>query len=190
MIRDDDTFVDLWERGRIATELKGERPGVFVSIHANSFPARKDARGFETYFLSDARTEHERRVSAIENAPLRMGVQDMDAEQMQDIDFILRDLKNYDNAHWSENLAGLVQEEMDDFHPGPNRGVKQGVLAVLTNALMPSVLVEVGYVSNASEARLLGTPDFHQNTAEAIADAVVRFFDRYPPGGGGLRGGR
>ena len=185
MIRDDDTFVDLWERGQIATDLKGDRPGVFVSIHANSFPARREARGFETYFLSDARTEHERRVSAIENASLSMGSDNGDDEQMADIDFILRDLTNYDHAHWSANLAGLVQEELDTFHPGPNRGVKQGVLAVLTNALMPSVLVEVGYLSNRDEARMLGEADFHENSADAISEAVVRFFERYPPGSGG-----
>lgn len=184
LIRDDDTFVDLWERGLIATDLKGERPGIFVSIHANSFPSRRTASGFETYFLSDARTEHERRVSAIENAPLSMNPEVMDEEALDDLDFILRDLKNYDHAHWSENLAALVQEELDDVHPGPNRGVKQGVLAVLTNALMPSVLVEVGYLSNDDEGRLLGTEGFHEDAADAIAGAVVRFFERYPPGSG------
>lgn len=184
MIREDDTFVDLWERGLIATEIKRERPGIFVSIHANSFPRRRQARGFETYFLSDARTEHERRVSAIENAPLSMNPNSMDDDEVGDLDFILRDLKNYDHAHWSENLAALVQEELGTFHPGPNRGVKQGVLAVLTNALMPSVLVEVGYLSNEAEARLLGGGDFHRDSARAIADAVLRFFERYPPGSG------
>lgn len=184
MIRDDDTFVDVWDRGQIATNAKGERPGVFVSIHANSFPARREARGFETYFLSDARTEHERRVSAIENAPLNMRSDDVDPGQLQDMDFILRDLRNYEHAHWSEALASLVQEELDPVHPGPNRGVKQGVLAVLTNALMPSVLIEVGYLSNEVEARLLDESEFHQSSAEAIADAVVRFFESYPPGSG------
>ena len=184
MIRNDDTFVDVWERGQIATNWKGERPGIFVSIHANSFPARREARGFETYFLSDARTEHERRVSAIENAPLSMRSQGADDEQLQDLDFILRDLRNYEHAHWSEDLASLVQDEIDDFHPGPNRGVKQGVLAVLTNALMPSVLIEVGYLSNQDEARLLNREEFHEDTAQAIAEAVLRFFERYPPGSG------
>lgn len=184
MIRDDDTFVDLWERGKIATEIKGERPGIFVSIHANSFPARRSARGFETYFLSDARTEHERRVSAIENAPLSMNPDNVDDDVLEDIDFILRDLKNYDHAHWSESLAALVQQELHEVHPGPDRGVKQGVLAVLTNALMPSVLVEVGYLSNEDEGRLLGTEDFHRDSAEAISEAVLRFFERYPPGNG------
>ena len=184
LLRDDDTFVDVWERGQIATDLKGERPGIFVSIHANSFPARREARGFETYFLSDARTEHERRVSAIENAPLTMNPDFADTEQLEDLDFILRDLKNYEHAHWSANLAGLVQGELDDFHPGPNRGVKQGVLAVLTNALMPSVLVEVGYLSNPAEGQVLATDDFQESSAEAIGDAVLAFFERYPPGSG------
>ena len=190
MIRDDDTFVDVWERGQIATNVKGERPGIYVSIHANSFPARREARGFETYFLSDARTEHERRVAAIENAPLSMRSADaIDEEQLAELDFILRDLKNYDHAHWSENLASLVQDELDDFHPGPNRGVKQSVLAVLTNALMPAVLVEIGYLSNDTEARQIAQDDFHQSSAEAIGEAVVRFFERYPPGSG-TGGGR
>jgi N-acetylmuramoyl-L-alanine amidase len=184
MTRDDDTFVDLWERGRRATEIKGERPGIFVSIHANSFPARRTASGFETYFLSEARTEHERRVSAIENAPLSLRGEDVDPEDMPDLDFILRELRNFDHAHWSDLLAGLVQDEMNDFHPGPDRGVKQGVLAVLTNALMPAVLVEVGYLSNEEEGRLLGEGSFHRDAADAIAAAVGRFFERYPPGSG------
>jgi N-acetylmuramoyl-L-alanine amidase len=182
LIRDDDSFVDVWERGQIATDLKGERPGVFVSIHANSFPARSAARGFETYFLSDARTEHERRVSAIENAPITMSPDFADSDQLADLDFILRDLRNYEHAHWSADLAGLIQDELEDFHPGPDRGVKQGVLAVLTNALMPSVLVEVGYLSNPNEGRVLAETSFHEASAEAIGDAVLTFFERYPPG--------
>jgi N-acetylmuramoyl-L-alanine amidase len=184
LLRDDDTFVDVWERGKIATDLKRDRPGVFVSIHANSFPARREARGFETYFLSDARTEHERRVSAIENAPLSMNPEFADEEQLADLDFIFRDLVNYDHAHWSRNLAALVQDELGDFHPGPNRGVKQGVLAVLTNALMPSILIEIGYLSNPQEAPVLGRADFQEQSAEAIGDALVSFFERYPPGSG------
>ena len=189
MIRDDDTFVDVWERGQIATDVKGERPGIFVSIHANSFPARREARGFETYFLSEARTEHERRVAAIENAPLSMRADGIDDLQLEDLDFILRDLKNYDHAHWSENLASLVQDELDGVHPGPNRGVKQSVLAVLTNALMPAVLVEIGYLSNETEARALAEDEFHSSSAEAIGEAVVRFFERFPPGSGTGTGG-
>jgi N-acetylmuramoyl-L-alanine amidase len=182
LTRDGDTFIDLWERGEIATRLKGDRPGLFVSVHANSFPNSRATRGFETYFLSEARTEHERRVSAIENAPLSFRGQDVDPEAEPDMSFILRELRNLDHQHWSALLAELVQEELDDFHPGPNRGVKQGVLAVLTNALMPSILVEAGYLSNDEEGRLLAQEGFQRQAAEGISRAVVRFFERYPPG--------
>lgn len=184
LTRDDDTFVDLWDRGEIATNLKGERPGIFVSIHGNSFPDQRGTRGFETYFLSEARTEHERRVSAIENAPLRLGGQAIDPEEEPDLGFILRELRNLDHQHWSALLAEMSQEELDEFHPGPNRGVKQGVLAVLTNALMPSVLVEVGYLSNGDESRLMGGEAFQAQTAEALGRSILRFFERYPPGSG------
>jgi len=184
LTRDDDTFVDLWDRGEIATNLKGDRYGIFVSIHGNSFPDQRSTRGFETYFLSEARTEHERRVSAIENAPLRLGGQAIDPEEDPDLGFIMRELRNLDHQHWSALLAEIAQEELDDFHPGPNRGVKQGVLAVLTNALMPSVLVEVGYLSNSDESRLLGQDSFQAETADALASSIVRFFERYPPGSG------
>jgi N-acetylmuramoyl-L-alanine amidase len=187
LTRDDDTFVDLWDRGDIATSLKGERPGIFVSIHGNSFPEQRSTRGFETYFLSEARTDHERRVSAIENAPLRLGGQAIDQADEPDLDFILGDLLNLDHQHWSALLAEMSQEELDDFHPGPNRGVKQGVLAVLTNALMPSVLVEIGYLSNSEESRLLSEGTFQTEAADALARSIIRFFERYPPGSGSDR---
>lgn len=181
LLRDDDTFIELWERGPLANEIRGDRPGVFISIHANSFPTRRSATGFETYFLSEARTDHERRVAALENAPLDVGSA---PEATEDLDFILRELRNLDHQHWSALLAANIQEEVEVVHPGPNRGVKQGVLAVITNTLMPSVLVEIGYLSNEQEERLLARDYFQLDAAEAIAKAVVRFFERYPPGSG------
>jgi N-acetylmuramoyl-L-alanine amidase len=184
LLRDSDVYIAPWDRGQIATRLKGDRPGIFISVHANAF--NSPARGFETYFLSDARTEHERRVAAIENASL--GEEGSSVKPGGDLDFILRDMKNLDTQHWSALLAEMVQERMDVVHPGPNRGVKQAPLAVLTNALMPAVLVEVGYVSHPEEARLLARPSFQGELGEAIAEAVARFFERYPPGTGGLAG--
>ena len=169
-----------WERGEQATEIKGDRPGIFISLHANSVVAR-DARGFETYFLSDARTEHELRVAALENAALQIGSA---AELIQDpgLSGILKELRNFDHQHWSSLLAEMVQEGLTPVHPGPNRGVKQAPLAVITNAMMPAVLVEVGFISNRAEERLLGDADFQAAAARAIALAVDRFFERYPPG--------
>ena len=188
MTRSTDRFVPLWERGELATQWKGDRPGVFVSIHANSLPSRRSLRGFETYFLAESRTDHERRLTAIENAPLLVGGREFDPDASPQIGFILRDLRAHGLENWSSLLAELVQEEMSSFHPGPDRGVRQGVLAVLTNALMPSVLVELGYLSNPDEALILQQPRFQETAAAAIARALVDFFDRYPPGASGLPG--
>jgi N-acetylmuramoyl-L-alanine amidase len=187
MIRDGDTFVPLWDRGAQATTAKGERHGIFVSIHANSAAVRgSPARGFETYFLSEARTEHERRVAAIENAPL--GVESVPGGSAGDLDFILRELKNLDQPHWSSLLAEMVQQEVGRAHPGPDRGVKQAPLAVITNAIMPAVLVEIGYLSHPEEAKLISEPAFQEEAGKALARAVTRFFQRYPPGSGGTAG--
>ncbi|MHB1193166.1 MAG: N-acetylmuramoyl-L-alanine amidase family protein [Longimicrobiales bacterium] len=187
MIRDGDTFVPLWDRGARATTVKGERHGIFVSIHANSAAVRgSPARGFETYFLSEARTEHERRVAAIENAPLAVGA--APDGSVGDLDFILRELKNLDQQHWSSLLAEMVQQEVGRAHPGPDRGVKQAPLAVITNAIMPAVLVEIGYLSHPEEAKLIGEPAFQEEAGKALARAVTRFFQRYPPGSGSTAG--
>jgi N-acetylmuramoyl-L-alanine amidase len=185
LTRDRDVAVPIWGRGEQATMWKGDRPGVFVSIHANAVPDRPGVRGFETYFLSEARTEHERRVAAAENAPLLQENPDAPMAGLDDplLAGILRDLITFDHQHWSALLAEKVQRELATFHPGPDRGVKQGPFAVITNALMPSVLVELGFISNREEEQLMVRPEFHRQSAVALANAIRAFFDRYPPGG-------
>lgn len=180
LTRDDDTFIPIWERGEIATRLKGDRPGIFISIHANSWNVRS-VRGVETYFLSEARTEHEARVAALENSVVELE-RGQAGPDTSELGFIIGELLNLDFQHWSSDLAREVQAELADVHPGPNRGVKQGPLAVLTNAMMPSVLIEVGFITNPSEERTLGQGVFHESMASATADAVRAFFQRYPPG--------
>lgn len=192
MTRDSDAFVPIWERGEEATRIKGDRPGVFVSLHANAVARSRSVRGFETYFLSEARTEHERRLAALENAPLDMDDGDDGAGggEDPDLDFILQDLRNSDHTHWSAELAEMVQGELAPVHPGPNRGVKQAPLAVITNALMPGVVVEMGFITNPAEARLLSRASFQEHAARALARALRAFFERYPPGEDRTAGGR
>lgn len=181
MTRDEDVLVPLWERGEIATRLKGDRYGIFLSIHANSV-TRQDVRGVETYFLSEARTEHEARVAALENSAMELERGRSSGPAQGELGAIISELLNLDFQHWSSDLAARVQGELTDVHPGPDRGVKQGPLAVLTNAMMPSVLIELGFISNAREEELLTDPSFHEDAAKAIARAVQDFFRRYPPG--------
>ena len=185
MTRDRDVLVPLWERGPQATLLKGARFGVFISIHVNSSPTSPAVRGFETYFLSEARTEHEQRVAAFENAPLQREAE-LDGSNVEDVDlgFILGDLQKFDHQHWSSLLAEGIQAELEFVHPGPNRGVKQGPFAVITNVIMPAVLVEVGFISNREEERALSRGEFQREVAMALAQGVRGFFERYPPGQG------
>ena len=77
-----------------------------------------------------------------------------------------------------------IQAELEDVHPGPNRGVKQGPFAVITNVIMPAVLVEVGFISNREEERALSRGEFQREVAVALAQGVRGFFERYPPGQG------
>ncbi|MFW6199229.1 MAG: N-acetylmuramoyl-L-alanine amidase [Gemmatimonadota bacterium] len=186
LTRNGDELVPLWQRGERATEWKGDRPGIFMSLHANAARPGSTVRGFETYFLSEARTDHERRVAALENSA--MEVEDASDQnplsQNPDLGFILSDLRNRDHQRWSSLLAELVQDELHPVHPGPNRGVKQGPFAVITNALMPSVLVELGFITHGDEARTLVDPSFQRDAAASLARAVRTFFERYPPGTG------
>jgi N-acetylmuramoyl-L-alanine amidase len=143
-------------------------------------------RGFESYFIPEAGRVHERRGAAAYNPPLPVGASapGHDAGSGDPLlASILRDLRTFDHQHWSALLAEIVQQEISTFHPGPDRGVKQGPFAVITNALMPSVLVEVGFLTNREEERLLTRPDFHRDTARALVRAIDAFFERYPPGG-------
>ncbi len=182
LTRDRDVEVGIWTRGDWATSWKEDRRGVFVSIHANALDGREGVRGFETYFLSEARTEHERRVATAENAPLSRSGGDL-APPDPMLAAILSDLRAFDHQTWSALLAEEVQRDLSEFHPGPDRGVKQAPLAVITNTLMPSVLVEVGFLTNPEEERLLSRDEFHRDAGRAIARALRRFLERYEPNG-------
>ena len=91
--------------------------------------------------------------------------------------YILKNLRNDFYMHASNDLAETIQGRLAAFHPGPNRGVKQAGFVVLVGALMPAVLVELAFVSNPDEARLLGTSAFQQKLAWSLLEAVEQFFD-------------
>lgn len=178
LTRTADTLISLADRPRIANRLRADRPGaVFLSIHANSAPSTT-ARGFETFFLSEARTEDERRVAEAENAAVRF--EDQPVVPTDDgLDRILYNLRSDFLTRASHDLAAVMQEKMATVHPGPNRGVKRAGFYVLVGAIMPAVLIETAFLSNRAEADLLGTRDFQQKIAWGIADGVDEFFKRH-----------
>ncbi|MGH7476464.1 MAG: N-acetylmuramoyl-L-alanine amidase family protein [Longimicrobiales bacterium] len=175
LTRTTDTLIALADRPRLANQWKGTRAAaLFVSVHTNAHPNRA-AKGFETYFLSEARTDDERRVAAMENAAVQYE-NNGSTESLDDIGFILRTLRNDFYLRASNDFAEVIQRRLDPLHPGPNRGVKQAGFRVLLQAMMPAVLVETAYISNAEEERLLATGAFQQNVAFALAEAIEEFF--------------
>lgn len=179
MTRTTDTLIALADRGRLANQAKGD---LFLSIHVNAANPRwrnpGSARGFETYFLAEAKTEDEKRVEAMENEVIKFETS-VDASRDDPLGFIIRDMAQNEHLRESSRLASLIQDGMRMVHPGPNRGVKQAGFRVLVTAFMPSVLVEIGFGSNRSEAAYMTDPNQQAALANTLADSVLRYLAEY-----------
>jgi N-acetylmuramoyl-L-alanine amidase len=177
--RTTDTLIDLSDRGQIANKAGG---ALFISIHVNaSNPTWRDGaamRGFETYFLSDAKTDDAQRVEDMENESVRFEtVRDMAKEDP--LSFILSDMKQNEHLRESNELAAAIQHSLSLIHPSPNRGVKQAGFRVLVTAFMPSVLVEIGFGTNPTDAAFISNPARQNAIAKAIADGAMAYLAGY-----------
>ncbi|GBE06807.1 MAG TPA: N-acetylmuramoyl-L-alanine amidase [Nitrospirae bacterium] len=170
--RDRDVFIPLEERTAIANSKKAD---LFISIHANASRRRK-ARGIETYFLNWTNNREAIRVAARENA---ISVDKM--KQAQDeLQMILRDLARDNKKDESMKLAYNVQNSMvdslsRDYKRVIDLGVKQALFYVLVGARMPSILIEVSFISNYEEEKRLAGKRYKDRIAEAIAKGVNRY---------------
>lgn len=179
MTRSTDTLIALSDRGRIANRENGD---LFISIHVNAAnPNWKEpgaARGYETYFLAEAKTEDERRVAAMENEAVRF---DDSSEAPKDdaLGFMLSDMKQNEHLRESSDLAETIQGRLRGYHPGPSRGVKQAGFRVLVTAFMPAVLVEIGFGTNRAEASWIASADGQLQIADAITRATLDYLARY-----------
>lgn len=171
LTRDADRSVPLAARAALANARQAD---LFVSIHLNAMPgpARGRARGVETYFLSaDASDASATAVAARENADRLAG--ELEPDPRDPVSGILQDLADKDALSESSRLAYAVHERLVRGLGAEDRGVKQAPFYVLAGARMPAVLLEVGFVSNAAEARRLATPAYQDQVARAIADGVA-----------------
>ena len=179
MTRTTDTLIALSDRGRIANQRNGD---VFVSIHVNAanqrWPRPEAARGFETYFLAEAKTEDARRVERMENESVKFET-DFTAAKDDPLSFIMNDMAQNEHLRESSELASMIQTSLGEMHPGPDRGVKQAGFRVLVTAFMPAVLVEIGFGTNVDEARFLTQPWRQQEIAEAVAAATMKYLEHY-----------
>ncbi|HWC73946.1 MAG TPA: N-acetylmuramoyl-L-alanine amidase [Gemmatimonadales bacterium] len=171
LTRSTDTLIDLADRPlycRADCDL-------FVSVHVNSMPAGRrqtQVNGVETYFLSDAKTEDQKRVAQMENDALRF---ETTATMEGPLAYILRDLQLNEYLRESARLAELVQEKVSSIHPGEDRGVQQGPFMVLAAARRPAILVETGFATNRDDGAFLASPAGQHKIASAIADGIVAY---------------
>jgi N-acetylmuramoyl-L-alanine amidase len=174
LTRDGDYFVSLRRRVQIARSHKAD---LFVSIHANDARS-KSASGTEVFFLSlsGATDEAARQLAEKENAAdMVAGV----APDSDDLTFIIFDMVQKESILRSSYLAEAVHDNLVRHKRLTSRGVKQAGFAVLKNAGIPSVLVEVGFLSNANEAKLLSSSSFQRDAADLLKDAVLDYFRAY-----------
>jgi N-acetylmuramoyl-L-alanine amidase len=166
--RSDDTFIPLEGRTAIANQRKAD---LFLSIHANSSSFPRIA-GMETFYLNFTDSKDALDVAARENASSQKSI-----FELQDI---IQKITLHEKLDESREFAGRVQASLFALSsrniPGQkNRGVKKAPFVVLIGANMPSVLAEIGFLSNPREESLLKKSDYRQKLAESLYRGISRY---------------
>jgi N-acetylmuramoyl-L-alanine amidase len=178
LTRNNDYFVTLEERTIIANTAKDGKPAdLFISIHTNSHKS-PSIGGFESFYISDTVDPSAEATVALENAVIAL---EKEAKKETDGSLvpILWDLQFTEFISESSELAFIAQEKLNDLLNTRNRGVRQARFIVLSGVAMPSILIEVGFISNRVEEAKMKTSDFKNKCAEALADAVFDFKERH-----------
>lgn len=168
LTRDDDHYVRLEDRAQFANESRGD---LFISIHCNSAASAK-LHGVETYTLNISADRYSIRLAARENASTEKGI--------SDLQFILADLATKANTGESTRLASQVQKSLvgqlsKEYSDIKDLGNKEALFYVLLGVKMPAILVETAFLSNAEEEQRLGTEEYQDSVAQAIAQGVEDF---------------
>ena len=168
LTRSDDTFIPLHERTAIANQRKAD---LFLSIHANSSPAPSVA-GTETFFLNFTNSPAALDVASRENAGADKSV----GELMN----LIQSITLNDKITESETFAQTVQTSLfsqaaKSNAAARNRGVKRAPFVVLIGASMPSILAEIGFLSNPKDEANLNKPEYRQKIAEAIFKGLSQY---------------
>ena len=178
LTRESDVFIPLPERSEIANRNNAD---LFVSVHANSSINSK-ARGIETYLLNWSNDAEALKVAARENAISLKKMKQMKSE----LGVILASLERESKRDESVKVAGSIQNSLassvGNKYPEVNDlGVKQALFYVLVGAKMPSTLVEVSFISNPKEEKLLASDFYRQFLARSIADGIHKYFSSQAP---------
>ena len=170
--REEDVFIPLWKRTKIANENNGK---MFVSIHCNSNPNRT-AKGFETYLLRPGKSDDAIELAHRENAVIKM--EEHGGQKYNELtgeNLIMATMAQSMFMKESEEFAALIQEELSKKLNSPNRGIKQAGFVVLIGASMPNVLIETGFLSNPTEEARMKQSAYRQKIAQGIFNAIIKF---------------
>ncbi|MGL2451153.1 N-acetylmuramoyl-L-alanine amidase family protein [Helicobacter pylori] len=175
LTRDKDIYIDLVGRTELANRKSAD---LFISVHANSIPkhSTSNAHGIETYFLSTARSERARKVAEQENKD------DVNLMDYFSKSLLLNSL-NTQRLIVSNKLAidvqyGMLQSIRKNYPDVVDGGVREGPFWVLAGALMPSILIEIGYNSHAIESKRIQSKPYQKILAKGIADGIDSFFSK------------
>ncbi|MDO8734790.1 MAG: N-acetylmuramoyl-L-alanine amidase [Elusimicrobiota bacterium] len=174
LTRADDTFIPLADRTRLANKVMAD---LFVSIHCNA-SISADTRGFEIYFLSEKATDRAAEaVANMENSVIALEKSSLSGKR--DIEKLLLSMAVTEFMNESSSVCGLINQEIcKNFSNLDSRGVKQANFYVLRGATMPAVLVEVGFLSNAKEEKLLNQKKFQKKITENIFNGIKEYEKR------------
>ena len=180
LTRDSDVFIPLEQRTAIANSRHAD---LFVSIHANASPHR-EAKGIETYFLNWTNDHEAMKVAARENQISLKRMQKMQRER-DVLNVMLDDLKRDNKRDESMALAHSIQDTLAQslqnyYSHTVDLGVKWAPFYVLFGAQMPSVLVEVSFISNPVEAKLLSGDKYRGVLAKSIASGITKYMAGMP----------
>lgn len=180
LTRETDVFIPLEQRTAIANSKNAD---LFISIHANASP-RREAKGIETYLLNWTNDEEAMKVAARENAISLKKMKKLN-EGKDVLDVMLSDLRRDNKRDESLKLANFVHENMvsslnRSYSHIVDHGVKQALFYVLFGAQMPSVLVEVSFISNPLEEKLLSKDRYRFELAKSIASGINKYMTAVP----------
>jgi N-acetylmuramoyl-L-alanine amidase len=174
MTRTDDTFIPLADRVRIA---RNQSAALLVSIHADALPRGEgDARGATIYTLSDKASDAEaERLAELENRADAIAGVNL-TEEPTDVADILIDLAQRETRTFSNRFARLLKNEMKTTARMHKHPLKSAGFKVLKAPDVPSVLIELGYVSNKSDLEHLVSDNWRSRTVGSVAQAIDAFF--------------
>lgn len=177
LTRTTDKFIKVMDRTILANEKNAD---LFISIHTNAMPKEKasSTSGIETFFLSPARSERAKRVAALEN-------KDDIREMSESSKNVFLESLNRPRITASHKFAidvqsGLLQAARTKYKDVKDTGVKEGPFWVLVGAQMPSILIELGFISHPVESKRLYEKDYQQVLANGIANGIDSYFLKNP----------